>query len=104
MTYVSKSPFKSEAAVKRLFDDYVNRCAITMSQVFEESGSRVVEMRSWLFESAPSMSAKIDTMHTDPLRIVSEYVGITESDEQFEALTIKYDELFPHVCPQPVII
>ena len=67
--------------VRLKFDDYVNRCDLTMDRVFSQNGSISVELRAWLYETSVDDVSMLDTMHTEPLYTVAMFLGIEPYSE-----------------------
>jgi hypothetical protein len=71
------------AVAVRMFERYLDRCDLVMRLIFGVEGSETVELRSRLFDAAPTVAAKMGIIHIEPLYIVAEYLGIDESDPSF---------------------
>lgn len=74
-----------EWLVRRAFNEHVNKCEVVMLEIFNRSTSEAVEMRSWLYDSASSAAAMADFVHTEPLYLVAEYLGIDTQEASAEA-------------------
>jgi len=82
-----------EWAVRLAFQDYVQRCARTMDQIFGLAGNDEVDLRSWLYDSVHTSTDMADTIHTEPLYIVAEFLGLDQKTSDFDAKTEEYKNL-----------
>jgi hypothetical protein len=95
MTTSPVFPLESRWAVKQAFDDYATRCERTLIEIFERPGSDAVDMRGWMYDSAPDtdIEAMADMMHIEPLHLVAEFLGIDESSDAFQVRVKDYSDL-----------
>lgn len=81
------------SAISRMFERYLDRCELTMREVFHTPSNDITELRAWLFDSAPTAAAKMGIMHNEPISTVMEYLGIDESGDSAKDFSQAYNQL-----------
>jgi hypothetical protein len=86
-------PVNSQWAVVKAFDEFANRCEMTLVQIFQKPNSDGVDYKAWLYEVAETMDQKVTMLHLEPLYVTADYLGV-EIPEPVEnaylALSDKY--------------
>jgi hypothetical protein len=75
--------------VQSQFRDYLHRCELTLSEVFNQSGRVAVDLRAWLFETNRDDVSMEDTIYIEALYTVAMFLGFDQGDvamRNYEAL------------------
>ena len=73
-------PVESTWAVGKAFDEFANRCEITLTQIFRKTGSDGVDYKAWLYQIAETREQKVTMLHEEPLYVTADYLGVAVTD------------------------
>jgi hypothetical protein len=73
-------PVDNPWAVDAAFKEFVDRCEKTLLEVFGKIGSDGVDFRAWLYEVSETTAQRVEMLHSEPLYVAADYLGVTVSD------------------------